>query len=103
MRLLTSPVNELAWQDVVDYCALALPEGVTRDYKQDIPADLEKTVAAMANTSGGLILVGVTEDRKSTKPSGVPGIPLVPGLYERVLNICISNISPILTPEVAVV
>lgn len=103
MRILTSPINELAWQDVLDYCALALPEGIIRDYKQDIPSDLEKTVAAMANTSGGVILVGVAEDRKTTKPAELLGIPLVPGLHERILNICISNTTPILTPEIAVI
>jgi len=103
MQLHTSPINELLWQDIVEYCALGLPEGINRDYKQDVPSDLEKTIAAMANTSGGVILVGVTEDRKTTKPAEVLGIPLVSGLHERILNICISNLIPILTPEIAVV
>jgi hypothetical protein len=103
MRLLTAPVNEIQWLDVQHFCDAALPEGVTRDYKEDFPTELERTVAAMANSAGGLVLIGVTEDRKSTKPSGMPGIPLIAGLHERVLNICISNIAPIVTPEVAVV
>lgn len=102
MKLLSARSEDLDWQDVVDFVALGLPEGTIRDYKADFPADLEKTVAAMANTSGGLVIIGATEDRKTTRATGLPGIPNGTGLGERVLNICISNIAPVLGPEVAV-
>lgn len=104
MKLHTAPLSSLTWQDVVDYCDLGLPEGINRDYKAEVPKDLAKTVAAMANTSGGVIVIGVEEDRKSTKPIAPPkGVPMAPGLNEQILNICIGNIAPILVPEVAVV
>jgi hypothetical protein len=104
MRLLTAPITSLTWQDVSDFCALQLSESTTLDYKREIPGELERTVAAMANTSGGLILIGVEEDRTTTKPTlPVVGLPLVRGLPERVTNLCIANLAPPLVPEIAVV
>lgn len=102
MKILSARIEDLDWQDVLDFVALRLPEGTIRDYKEDFPKDLEKTVAAMANTSGGLVIIGATEDRTTTRATGLPGIPNGTGLSERVLNICISNIAPVLVPEVAV-
>jgi hypothetical protein len=102
MRLITAPIASLTWQDMLDFCALNLPEGATVDYKRDIPSELERTVAAMANTSGGLILVGIDEERTSTKPVLPPfGLPTARGVPERITNLCISNITPPLVPEIA--
>jgi Putative DNA-binding domain len=104
MRLLTAPTTSLVWQDVLDFCGLELPESTTLDYKRDIPSELDRTVSAMANTSGGVILIGVDEDRTTTKPILPPiGVPLARGLGERITNICITNIAPLLVPETAVV
>ena len=104
VKLHTARLSSVTWQDVVDYCDLGLPEGINRDYKADVPKDMAKTVAAMTNTSGGGILIGVAEDRKSSKPiSPHRGVPMDPGLNEQILNICVSNITPILAPDVAVV
>lgn len=104
MRLITAPIASLAWQDILDFCALALPEGATVDYKRDIPSELERTVAAMANTSGGLILIGVDEDRTSTKPVlPLVGLPTARGVPEKITNLCISNITPPLVPEIALI
>lgn len=104
MRLLTAPITSLTWQDVLDFCGLGLPESTTLDYKREIPAELDRTVAAMANTSGGLILIGVEEDRTSTKPIlPLIGLQVVRGLPERITNLCIANLAPPLVPEIAVV
>jgi predicted HTH transcriptional regulator len=104
MHLLTAPITSLTWPDVVDFCALELPESTTLDYKRDIPAELDRTVAAMANTSGGLILIGVDEDRTTTKPTlPLVGLPTVRGLPERITNLCIANLAPPLVPEIAMV
>jgi hypothetical protein len=104
MRILTTAASSIAWQDVLDYCNLQLPESTTLDYKLDFPKELERTIAAMANTSGGLVLIGVREDPRTTKPLMPPdGVPLDRGLAERITSICITTMSPPLVPEIAVV
>jgi hypothetical protein len=85
MRLITATITSLTWQDVLDFCSVGLPEGTTIDYKRDIPSELERTIAAMANTSGGVVLIGVDEDRSTTKPVAPPlGLSLTRGLAEKV-------------------
>jgi hypothetical protein len=104
MRVLTAPITSLSWQDVLHFCGLELPESTTLDYKREIPSELDRTVSAMANTSGGVILIGVDEGRTSTKPILPPaGVQLARGLPERITNLCITNIAPPLVPEIAVV
>lgn len=103
MRLLTAPIDAITWKDVLDFCDIGLPEGVTIDYKADFPAELERTVAAMANTAGGIVLIGVAEDRTSTKPLMPPvGVPLIRGLPERVISTCLTGIAPPIVPEIAI-
>lgn len=104
MRLITAPITSLTWQDVLDFCGLGLPESTTIDYKRAIPAELDRTIAAMANTSGGLVLIGVDEDRSTTKPVlPPPGLPITRGLPEKITNVCVANITPPLVPEIAVI
>ena len=38
-------------------------EGVTIDYKGELPSDLAKLIAAFANTDGGIAFIGVEEER----------------------------------------
>jgi hypothetical protein len=101
MRALSKPINELTWSDVEAFCQLQITEGATLDYKREFPKKLECTVAAMANTLGGTILVGIADD------DGKPVLPLVGveavrGLAEKVLNLCTDNISPPIIPGVQV-
>jgi predicted HTH transcriptional regulator len=51
-----------------------LPESLTLEYKEQYSSSLVETVAAMANSYGGLILVGVTYQlgRKDVDHEGRP-------------------------------
>jgi hypothetical protein len=50
-----------------------ITETTTLDYKQDLPTDLAETVAAMANTDGGTVIIGVSENAKTKAPAARPG------------------------------
>ena len=65
--------------------------------------DWEKAFVTMANTYGGLILIGVEETIPGTGVAPVKGLPLVPGLRERVIQIGINAIYPPVIPDVRVV
>ena len=54
----------------------------------------------MANTFGGIILIGIAEDDENKPVVPIAGIPFVRGLSERVMNIILSNITPPLFPEI---
>lgn len=95
------PIKEIEYNDVLDFCATKTKENEVLDYKEDFPKKFEKTIAAFANTFGGLIIVGVAEE------DGFPvdnpsGIKYTNGLEERVTNIVISNIYPAIFPDIQV-
>ncbi len=54
--LYPKPLEKLIWGDIEIFCQQGIPEDTYRDYKEDFPTNLEKTVAAMANALGGIIL-----------------------------------------------
>lgn len=88
---------------MTEFCNQKLAENTYLDYKERFPKDLQKTISAMANTLGGVIIIGVEEDKKVGKPVlPVEGIDMERGLEERVTNTILTNISPPLFPEIAV-
>ncbi len=93
---LKSPA-EISFADIDAFCQTMQPEGARLDYKGiSFPKDLAKTIAAFANTMGGLILVGVDAEKTSNKPvwPATTGMPTEPGLQERVYQIAEEAIYP---------
>jgi predicted HTH transcriptional regulator len=97
--------DQLKIEDIQSFCNQGLSEGIRLDYKKEITDNLKlaKTICAFANTQGGIILVGVKADKTTNIPLAIPGIELKEGLEEKIVNICLGNISPPVTPEVRVV
>ena len=98
----TKAINEITWSDIENFCNQRITEGLHLDYKRDFPNNLEKTISAMANTFGGIILIGVIEDEQSKPVLPIAGIDFIKGLEERVWNIILTNITPIVQPEITV-
>ena len=99
--LYTKKLETITYQDVIEFCDQQYRESVYLDYKQDIDGSLAKTVAAMANTWGGLIVIGV-EDEDSKPKLPATGIPYREHLREQINNIILGNITPPVFPEVQV-
>ena len=60
------------------------PEGPRLDYKAEIPKELQKVVAAFANTLGGIILLGIEANRATNRPVWPPkGMQKVTGIEKR--------------------
>ncbi|MFE2374726.1 helix-turn-helix domain-containing protein [Streptomyces sp. NPDC059398] len=66
--LLTTPSGNVTLAMVQDFVSLGIPENLTVEYKRggEKPVD---AVAALANSYGGMVLIGVAED------SGTHGVP----------------------------
>ena len=100
--IFTADLSKITIDTIRTFCDQKIPEGLRVEYKEDFPQDIEKTICALANSEGGIILVGVQADRNTNKPISIPGIELKRGLEEKVVNICLSHISPTIVPEVKV-
>lgn len=58
------PVREFTWRDIDDLCARKVRENQNLEFKQstyDDNIEFAKDVAAMANATGGLIIIGIGE------------------------------------------
>lgn len=99
--LYTKEIEKIVFQDVVDFCNEEYRETIHLDYKEEVDGSLAKTIAAMANTWGGLIIIGV-EDEDSTPKLPVEGIDYKEHLREQVNNIILGNITPPVFPEIKI-
>lgn len=95
-------INEITFKDITNFCEQQVVENLYLDYKEDInPKSLPKTISAMANTFGGIIIIGIKdEDSKPKLP--IDGIPFYEGVREQINNLILSNITPPIFPEVQV-
>jgi hypothetical protein len=96
--LLTAPGDDITLAMVQDFVSLAIPENLTVEYKLGGNKPIE-AVAALANTYGGLILVGVGEE-----PRGVPNPDDIRGVSrsekDRLVSQMATNFDPPWSPEV---
>jgi hypothetical protein len=99
MDLLAQPFDTITFQDVVDFCDQKIVENTELDYKQVIPKDLAKHVAAMSNQYGGLIIVGVEEDPATGEPATAEGIVKDGKQVDRVHQFA-NNVRPLPTYDV---
>jgi predicted HTH transcriptional regulator len=84
----------------VDLIALlSRPEGKTLEFKRDLSSseNLLKTIVAFANTSGGVVVLGVEDGTKEVK-----GISNILAEEERLANLIADSISPKLVPSIEV-
>lgn len=99
--IFNGPIDKITGDDVAAFCDRGIRENFVLDYKRDFPKDLGKTIAALANTYGGVVLIGVGDnDGKPIVPPS--GIKFERGLTERVNQIVIDNIYPPVFPEIQV-
>jgi len=75
-----------------------LPEGLTLEYKEAYDRSFVKSVAAMANSYGGIILVGVKDGSGVDRLIGVDE-----GVIVQIINACHDSLEPPWEPEVVAV
>lgn len=100
MHLYSKAISTITWADVEQFCVQGSAENTYLEYKAEFPNDLSKTIAAMANTFGGVILIGIDETDAGTPKTPLIGISADRGLEERVLNTVLDSMSPPVIPEI---
>jgi hypothetical protein len=95
-------LQHLEFSEIVSFLETGVREGVALEFKKDFPSHLEKTLASLANTYGGFVLIGVDETSSGAAVLPIAGVELRPGLRERVLQKALEAVYPPLLPEVRV-
>lgn len=101
MHLYNKAITSISWSDIERFCEQGTAENTYLEYKRDFPNDLAKPIAAMANTFGGLIMIGIDETDAGTPQLPLKGIEAQRGLEERVLNTILDSMTPPVIPEIA--
>jgi len=99
--LYTKKIEEITHEDIVNFCNGKIRENISLDYKEAIDSTLAKTIAAMANTWGGLIIIGAEDDDSKPKLP-LKEIEFKKYLREQINNIILGNITPPVFPEIQV-
>jgi len=103
----TKAIGDISYQDVVDFCAAGHVEGSVLEFKRDfasLPNDkLAKTVAAFANTYGGLLVIGVNAPNGKAIPP-IEGFEFDPTAKyeERIESVVLSHVKEPVFPEIRV-
>jgi len=91
LNIFTKSFSSVTFEEVEAYCAEGKVETAELDYKRELPrGGLAKHIAAMSNTLGGIIIIGVEED-KTGRPAKWDGVPnegkLVDQIYQQAANV----------------
>lgn len=95
MSLFACAAADVTLDRVEELVDQAPPESLTLEFKERYSQGVVKSVAAMANSYGGLILVGVTDRPGPNRLVGVPDTAIV-----QVANACHEALEPPWQPEI---
>lgn len=76
-------------------------EGVRVEYKRDLSSNIPKVVSSFANTQGGILMIGIEEDRKTRSRKLLP-LSQMAGYEEQVTQACLMGINPPILPAIRV-
>lgn len=97
MEILNTDIKTVTFERIEEFCKFGYPEGSELDYKREINENfwknLQKYVASFANMRGGLIIIGVEEDKVTGKPKNWTGISASAIEIDRIDTI-IANMNP---------
>jgi hypothetical protein len=104
-RLFGARLDAISHAQVADLVANAVTEAFDLDFKGELYGNADKDkralagdVAAMANTAGGVIVLGIAEDDQA-RAAAAPGVALSDGEIGRIYQIVASLVSPLPTFE----
>jgi hypothetical protein len=103
MSIFTKPLSQLVTADLQELLDEGAVENVRLEFKLQEPIKEEtlKKLSSFANTYGGYMVVGARADSKDGRIQELPGIDVVAGYKQRVVQWCFDGASPPLVVEVS--
>lgn len=103
MSIFNKDIDRITTEDLADLLAEAAVENVRLEFKREVPAKDEtlKKLSSFANTYGGLVIVGAAADSSDGKLVALPGVEVVNGYKQRLVQWCYEGIWPLLEPFVS--
>jgi hypothetical protein len=102
LPLLTTPLSQVTYEQLIKFCE-TFSEGPRVEYKREPGKHTPKIVSSFANTVGGVWVIGIDADQKTNMAILPPvGLPLEPGIEERITQSALMGIYPGITPDVRV-
>lgn len=99
------PFHDLTFEDVIAFCQRRLPEGKQLDYKYQLPKNHEKfakIIASFANALGGVLIVGVQDDRNDKPCPPFNGIAYHEKVRNSIEDIIQAYIDPVVFVDINV-
>ena len=96
---LFEPIAKLDWSDIQAFLDQRLPEGERIDYKAELNPRVAESIGAMANTRGGIIVVGVEEDAEKKPVLPPKGISVDQIKGGSLGNFCRALLQPLYVPH----
>lgn len=105
-ELMTLPIDQITFEDVVAFCAPQTREHMRLEYKERFSSkhagkQIAKEVAAFANTQGGMLIFGVEEEGDRRPVKHPQGADLGSNPRQTVQTPCTHEIYPPVVPEVS--
>lgn len=103
--ILKKPIKDVDLKDIRDLIDNSIVEG-KYEYKKDMPKNdqLSKTACAFANTSGGVIIIGIEAGGALSAPKKIVGVKEQKSSFEdTITNIITSNVQLPIFPEIQVI
>ena len=92
--ILDKKLEKITFEDIVSFCSEGYPEGPQLDYKSEKPSKgFAKHFAAFSNSRGGLLIIGIVEDKATGIPEKWEGIKKDAKLIEQIHQNA-SNVDP---------
>lgn len=101
--LFNKPFHDVTFRDVEEFCRRQLPEGKQLDYKYMLPKNHEKfakTIASFANAMGGVIIIGVQDDKNDKPRPPFTGIPYHEKMRNSIEDIIQTHIDPVVFVDI---
>ncbi len=98
--IFTGALDSFSFTQIEDFCK-QFSEGIHVEYAESTKKDIAKAVASLANTMGGVIVLGVVAD-DSGKVTAIPGLASDAQVEDGIYNACNNGIYPPLLPEVKI-